>query len=142
MGMATEEHRPPEHIPGTHHTIWDYSPSTRDAQWIGSPDEHESHPGRSLATRSHEVIKRWAEARNAVPATIEGTEHEGRPGVLRFDFLGWDQSPRDSKLRHISWDEWFRSFDERELVFIFQEHTKSGRMSNFYHLDSPEREHD
>lgn len=112
------------------------SKTLKYAKWITSPDEHEDHPGQSLATKSHEVIRRWAEARGATPATVPGTEHDTRPGVLRFDFPGYG----GQGLRHISWDEWFRTFDERNLTFVFQEHTRDGRMSNFFLLESPERE--
>jgi len=105
-------------------------------KWIFGLDEHEDHAGQSLATRNHEVIQKWAEERNATPATIPGTEHEGRPGVLRFDFPGYG----GRELKHISWEDWFRSFDDRELVFLYQEHLKSGNQSNFFKMNSPHRE--
>ncbi len=113
------------------------SKSTLRAKWIHSPDEHEDYHGQTLATRSHEVIRQWAEERKATPATVESTEHYPTgPGVLRFDFPNFG----GQSLKHISWDEWFRVFDERNLVFIYQETQKSGRQSNFFRLDSPERE--
>jgi hypothetical protein len=112
------------------------SRSTARAKWVNAPDEHEDVPGQTLATRNHDVIRRWAEARGAIPATVPGTEHDDRPGVLTFDFPGYG----GERLRHISWDEWFRTFDERNLVFLFQEHLKNGRPSNHFNLDSPERE--
>lgn len=114
------------------------SESTKRAHWIDSPDEHEDHHGETLATRNHEVIKRWAEERKAVPATVPGTEHGGRPGVLRFNFPGYG----GDNLQEISWDDWFKPFEERNLVFVYQEHLKNGNPSNFFHLDNPEREHD
>lgn len=114
------------------------SKTTQRARWIHSPDEHEDHHGQSLATRSHEVIQAWAGARKGQPATVPGTEHDGRPGVLRFDFPGYG----GDDLRHISWDEWFETFDARNLVFVYQEHKSDGTESNFFMLDSPEREHD
>jgi hypothetical protein len=46
----------------------------------------------------------------------------------------------NSRLQEIAWDDWFRSFDERELVFIYQEMKKDGSQSNFFRLDNPERE--
>ena len=103
---------------------------------ITSPDEHEDRAGQTLVTRDHETIRRWAEERNATPATVEGTEHDGRPGVLTFDFPGG----QGENLKHISWDEWFRVFDDRGLWFIYQEHTKDGRESNFFRLKNPDRE--
>ena len=112
------------------------SRSTLRARWIESPDEHEDYPGQTLATRNHDVIRRWAEERGAQPATVPGTEHDGRPGVLTFDFPGYG----GEQLKHVSWDEWFRTFDERNLVFLFQEHLNNRRPSNHFHFDSPMRE--
>lgn len=112
------------------------SKSTLRARWVHSPSEHEEHAGQTLATRSHEVIQHWAEERKAIPATVPGSEHDGRLGVLRFNFPGYG----GQSLQEISWDDWFKSFDERNLVFLFQEHQKAGNQSNFFRLDSPERE--
>jgi hypothetical protein len=109
--------------------------STKYAKWIHSKDEHEDRPGQSLATRSHEVIRAWAEERKAKPATVPGTEHDDRAGVLRFNFP--DYGGKD--LREIGWDEWFEPFDQRNLVFLFQEHKGDGAQSNFFRLDNPER---
>lgn len=106
------------------------------AKWIKSIQEHEDHSGQSLATKNHDVIKRWAKERKAAPATVPGTEHDGRPGVLRFDFPGYG----GRELEEISWDYWFKSFDQRDLVFQFQEHLKNGKPSNFFKLNNPDRE--
>jgi hypothetical protein len=111
------------------------SKSLRYSQEVTSPQDEPERPGRSLATTSHEVIRGWAEERGGRPATVDGTEHEGRPGVLRIDF----QEPTDG-LREISWDEWFEVFDSRRLNFIYQEERKDGRQSTFFRLESPERE--
>jgi hypothetical protein len=111
------------------------SKSLKYAQEITSPDEEPEREGRSLATTHHEVIKQWAESRNARPATVEGTEHGDHLGVLRFDF---DEDT--DRLRHVSWDEWFRTFDERHLNFVYQEQRKDGSPSNFFILESPDRE--
>ncbi|MDQ2830257.1 MAG: hypothetical protein M3Y74_14585 [Chloroflexota bacterium] len=114
------------------------SKTTQRAKWIHSTGEHEDHKGQSLATREHAVIQAWAEdkERQGAPATVPGTEHGDTAGVLRFDFPGYG----GQKLEHISWDEWFKPFDERELVFIYQEHKKDGSPSTFFILDNPERE--
>lgn len=111
------------------------SSSVKYSQEIHSPDEHEEREGRSLITQNHEVIRAWAEARKATPATVEGTEHGDHLGVLRFDF-GAD----DDRLTHVSWDEWFNTFDDRVLRFIYQEHRSDGRDSNFFRLENPNRE--
>jgi hypothetical protein len=112
--------------------------SVCEAHWIDSPREHESHPGQSLVTRSHDVILDWAQQRNAIPATVPGTEHGNELGVLRFDVPNWGSK---RALEHVTWDQWFQTFDDRQLVMIFQEHMENGRQSNFFHFNSPFREH-
>jgi hypothetical protein len=114
--------------------------STRRARWINSPDEHEERPGQTLATRSHDVIRHWAGARDAKPATVPGTEHERRPGVLRFVFAGQGASEDSDRLAPISWEEWLKTFDARELVFLFQERQADSSQSNFFRFDSPRRD--
>ncbi len=111
------------------------SKSLKYAQEITSLDDDPERAGRSLVTTSHEVIRTWAESRDGVPATVEGTEHGDRAGVLRFDF-----GERTDKLRHITWEEWFRTFDERNLNFVYQEERKDGRQSTFFILENPDRE--
>ena len=111
------------------------SKSLKYSQEITSPDEDPEREGRSLATTHHEVIKQWAESRGARPATVDGTEHGDHLGVLRFDF-----NEDTDKLRPVSWEEWFRTFDERQLNFIYQEQRKDGNQSNFFILESPNRE--
>ncbi|MGN6752943.1 MAG: Rho termination factor N-terminal domain-containing protein [Intrasporangium sp.] len=111
------------------------SDSLRYSQEVTSPEDEPERPGRSLVTTHHEVIRRWAEKRGGRPATVAGTEHGDHLGVLRFDF-----GDRDDTLREVSWDEWFATFDDRQLNFIYQEETSDGEQSNFFRLENPERE--
>ena len=111
------------------------SRSLKYSQEVTSPDQAPERPGRSLATTHHKVIKQWAEERGGRPATVEGTEHGDHLGVLRFDFGGGSDN-----LRHVSWDDWFATFDARRLNFIYQEETSDGTQSNFFRLESPDRE--
>jgi hypothetical protein len=113
------------------------SKSLKYAQHVTSPEEREQRPGRTLVTQDHDVIQQWAEEREATPATIKGSRHDDHVGVLRFNFPGYEE---DGNLEEISWDEWFRTFDERNLNFIYQEHMTSGKMSNFFRLENPDRE--
>jgi hypothetical protein len=112
------------------------SDSTKRAHWVDSVKDRPDHDGETLATREHEVIKRWAEERKATPATVPGTEHGDHLGVLRFDFPGYG----GKDLQEVSWDEWFQTFDDRKLVFLYQEKMKNGNQSNFFRFDSPLRE--
>jgi hypothetical protein len=111
------------------------SKSLKYSQEVTSPDEEPEREGRSLVTTHHEVIKEWAEERGGVPATVGGTEHGDHLGVLRFDFGG-----DDDNLRHVSWEEWFKTFDERQLNFIYQESRSDGNQSTFFRLENPGRE--
>jgi hypothetical protein len=111
------------------------SDSLKYSQEVTSPEDEPERKGRSLVTTHHEVIKQWAEERDATPATVSGTEHGDHLGVLRFDF-GND----NDALKHVSWDEWFKTFDERRLNFIYQEQRSDGRDSNFFRLENPDRE--
>jgi hypothetical protein len=111
------------------------SSSVQYSQEVTSLEDDPEREGRSLVTTSHEVIRRWAEERDGVPATVEGTEHGDHLGVLRIDFGG-----DSGQLQQVSWDEWFATFDARKLNFIYQEERKDGRQSNFFRLESPDRE--
>jgi hypothetical protein len=113
------------------------SRSLKYAQQITSPADQPERPGRSLVTTNHEVIQRWARDRQAKPATIEGTERDGRPGVLTFNFPGWREG---GKLKTVTWEDWFRTFDDRRVNFIYQEQKSDGRQSNFFRTESPERQ--
>ncbi|MDB5302021.1 MAG: hypothetical protein JWO87_3684 [Phycisphaerales bacterium] len=93
------------------------------------------HDHTTHVTTDHEEIRRWAEERHAKPARVKGTGGPGDPGLLRFDFPGY--SGADS-LEEISWDEFFKKFDEQNLALIYQEETADGKKSNFNKLVSRE----
>jgi hypothetical protein len=112
------------------------SKSLKYSQEIRSTDDEPERPGRSLATTDHDVIRQWAEARDAKPATVPGTEHGDHLGVLRFDFPGYG----GDDLKEVGWDEWFDTFDQRKLNFLYQEERKDGEQSNFFRLENPNRE--
>jgi hypothetical protein len=113
----------------------DSSKSLKYSQEVTSTEDEPEREGRSLATTHHEVIRQWADERNGVPATVPGTEHGDHLGVLRIDFGGGD-----ANLQQVSWEEWFKTFDDRGLNFIYQEQRSDGRQSNFFRLENPERE--
>jgi hypothetical protein len=90
-------------------------------------------------TRDHDEIRRWAEARGAVPAEVAGTHKSKEPGILRFEFPN-APNRNDDKLQPISWEEFFRKFDENSLELVYQEKTADGKKSNFNKLIHPESE--
>lgn len=90
-------------------------------------------------TTDHEKIRSWAEHRGGRPARVKSTSDEHGGGLLRIDFP--DQGHQDS-LEAVSWDAFFRTFDERELAFLYQDETADGhesRFSRFIERDEEER---
>jgi hypothetical protein len=89
--------------------------------------------GEAKTTTDHNQIRKWAEQRGAHPATVEGTGGRNDAGLLRIDYPGYRGK---QSLREISWDEFFKKFDENNLAFLYQEKTATGRTSRFSKLVS------
>jgi hypothetical protein len=84
----------------------------------------------SKITTDHAEIKRWVEKRNGHPASVKNTgQGKQDAGLLRIDFPGY--SGKDS-LEKITWDEFFKKFDESNLAFLYQENLKDGKESRFF----------
>ena len=79
-----------------------------------APSEH------VVFTRDHDIIRDWANSRQARPATGEATASgpatvdvkDGGAGV-RFNF------PGTGAYRPIEWDEWFENFDQHQCAFVY-----------------------
>lgn len=83
----------------------------------------------SKTTTDHVEIRRWAEERGGKPASIEGTERgKERAGLLRIDFPG---GAGDPPLDRISWEAFFKKFDEADLAMVYQEEKADGSPSFF-----------
>jgi hypothetical protein len=93
-------------------------------------EEREKRGAKRLVTRDHDVIRKWAEKRNAQPASSVRSEGHGI-GVLRLNFHERSGRP----ITHIEWSDWFRTFDERALCFVYQEKNIDGTRSDFYRLE-------
>ena len=108
---------------------------TLAARWVHRPEDVTGERGETLATRSHEVIREWAEARGAMPVSITADDLSRRSGLLRIR-AGVDEE----RLARIAWDEWFDAFEDDKLVFVFRSTRTTGRRSNFFRLDSADRD--
>ncbi len=64
----------------------------------------------------HDTIRNWIEARKGQPARVKAQRR--RWGLLRVDF----GKPEDT-LEKISWDEFFKIFDDENLAFLHQDMT-------------------
>ena len=83
----------------------------------------------------HDQIRNWAEERGAHPASVKGTGGGSDTGMIRLDFPGWTG---EESLEPISWDDWFKKFDDSNLALLVQERTGKGEKSNFNKLVSRE----
>ena len=83
----------------------------------------------------HRRIREWAEERGAKPACVRGTGGKNDTGMIRLDFPGFSGA---ESLQEISWEEWFKAFEDNNLALVIQEETTGGQKSNFNKLVSRE----
>jgi hypothetical protein len=69
-------------------------------------------------TTDHETIRKWAESKGGKPAAVARTHKGGDVGIIRIMFPENPQSEHDA-LVEISWDEFFREFEERKLALLY-----------------------
>jgi hypothetical protein len=77
----------------------------------------------SGTTTNHKTIREWAEARDGRPSVIRT---KGQGGVLRIDF-----GDKEEEFDEVTWEEFFKIFDENKLAFLYQDKTKEGETSRF-----------
>lgn len=80
----------------------------------------------SKRTTDHEEIKRWVEERQGRPSVVTST-WDGSGGLLRIDF-----GEQEQELTELSWEDFFRVFDESGIEFLYQEETADGNQSRFF----------
>jgi Rho termination factor, N-terminal domain len=81
-------------------------------------ERHGAEPERGgdrRTTSDHDEIRAWADARNATPATEEGTWTGTQFAVLRLRF----PQSRPENLQPIDWPTWFQAFDTLRLRFTY-----------------------
>ena len=85
--------------------------------------------GTTQRTTNHATIRRWAEERGARPSAVKG------PGAgHEISGLRLDSPDGGSWMEEITWDEFFRRFEEMGLDFLYQDVTREGEPSAFYRL--------
>jgi hypothetical protein len=87
---------------------------------------------RVRVTTDHQEIRKWVEARSGFPARVKGTGNKNDPGLLRIDYPGFSG---EETLERISWEEFFKKFDEANLAFIYEDDPKS-RFSKLVSLET------
>lgn len=95
----------------------------------------------SYKSHHHLVIKKWIDERGGQPALLVSSKGKKEPIPLAVDF-GEDAN----NLVPLSWDEFFRIFEEDMLDFQYQEETEDGTISRFFKFvvrnDDDEEEED
>jgi hypothetical protein len=74
--------------------------------------------GGSHTTTDHEEIRKWVEERGGKPVCVKGTKSKDDTCLLRIDFPG---GAGDESFEDVSWDNFFKTFDENNLSFLYQE---------------------
>lgn len=82
----------------------------------------------SKTTTDKNTIKKWVEERDGKPAVVKSTQNNGQGGgLLRIQF----SKDSDDELKEISWDEFFKTFEDNKLAFLYQDE-KDGNESRFF----------
>lgn len=86
-------------------------------------------------TTDHETIRKWADSHGGKPAAVDRTHSDEDVGIVRIMFPDAPQSEHDS-LVEISWEEFFREFEERNLALLYD---PDGRFSKIVGRDTVEQ---
>jgi hypothetical protein len=71
-------------------------------------------------TTDHDTIRKWAESKGGKPAAVERTHSDEDVGLIRIMFPDAPNSHHDD-LVEITWEEFFKEFDEKNLALLFDE---------------------
>ena len=84
----------------------------------------------SATTHDHKKIQEWAKEREGIPSKIKNTGKEDDDGVLRIHFP--KHSASDDRFEEISWEDFFKNFDENDLDLLYQDKKADGEISTFH----------
>jgi hypothetical protein len=74
-------------------------------------------------TTDHAKIRKWAEAHGGKPAAVGRTHTDDDVGLIRIMFPQAPQSEHQA-LVEISWDEFFKKFEETKLALLYEEDSR------------------
>ena len=72
----------------------------------------------STTTIDHDEIRAWAESHRARPVIVKSTRKGEGMALLQLHF-----GQADDRLQEISWEDFFKIFEERNLAFLYQDRT-------------------
>lgn len=79
-------------------------------------------------TVDHDIIRSWAQRRNAQPMVSRPGD---RPGPLMFV-----NGPPDASLTEMSWPEFFAAFDRGNLAFVYRDAAPDGALDDLHEFVS------
>ncbi|MBV1795675.1 hypothetical protein [Siccirubricoccus sp. G192] len=86
-------------------------------------------------TTDHATIRKWAESHGGKPGAVNRTHTDDDVGIIRIMFPESSHS-ESAALVEISWDEFFRQFEESKLALLYE---KDGRFSKIVGRDTAAR---
>jgi len=78
----------------------------------------------SVATINHKEIKAWVDDKNGRPAIVK----DGSNGDIQIDFSNNDDG---RLLKQISWEEWFKIFEEHAFAFQYTRHNSTTKSESY-----------
>ena len=77
--------------------------------------------GKSAFTTDWKVIKRWVEERGGRPAIVKARSRgDYIAAPPRIDFAQYRSA---GIFQRLSWEDFFKKFEEKRLAFVYQERT-------------------
>lgn len=78
-------------------------------------------------TTDHKEIQQFAENRDMRPAAVKTDAADGGQHLIRLMQPSSAQSENDN-LKEISWDDWFKDFDQNKLALIYDEDSNFNKL--------------
>ena len=83
----------------------------------------------TISTTDHNEIKNWAEERKGIPSSLENPDEDASNLILRILF---SDDKKVEQAKQISWDEFFKRFEEHKLAFVYKHENFGGELTNFH----------
>lgn len=81
----------------------------------------------TVSTINHNEIKNWAEERKGTPASLKEPSAEASNLILRILF---DHEKNVDQVKNISWEQFFKLFEQHQLAFVYKHENFGGKNSN------------
>ncbi len=93
-------------------------------------------------TRDHSEIQGWAEKHGGQPMIIDHPLARADKRGIRIEFPGESREVLMSQTYSTSWDEFFRIFEDQELLLSYEAEPSGGDPTEWYHYEKRQHEGD